>query len=70
MKETDDVEWITVGEFENRYDLPHGIILDRNGRAYRRDKIIGIRPSEGNGLGAVEVVAYGRKKPARKEESE
>ena len=34
----DVVEWCTIGEFEKRFELPHGTIRDTAGRVLRRNK--------------------------------
>lgn len=66
---TDVVEWCTIGEFEKRFDLPHGTIRDKDGRVFRRDKKIGILPKEGNEIASFVLYTSG-KKPNRKEATE
>ena len=62
MDVKDVVEWCTVGEFEKRFDLPHGSVRDTAGRVLRRNKKIGILPKEGEEIVSFVVYTSGRKK--------
>ena len=62
MDVKDVVEWCTVGELEKRIELPHGTIRDTAGRVLRRNKKIGILPTEGEEIVSFVVYTSGRKK--------